>query len=180
MFFLNLLIGFLILFLLYQLVEVNGQDLLKFPGKPYSIFLMFLLVIPVAGIVALWQNDSGLVSYGMGLHAGWWQNYVLGVGLGLSAQTILEYIGILLKIRFVSNFRFSGRALMTGILWVLFTNFPAAAGEDLITRGYLWRFMQTSPLVMFVLISALIYTLNHIIRLLIRPITDWYHLPFWE
>ena len=33
----NLLIGFLILFLLYQLAEANGQDLLKFPSKPYSM-----------------------------------------------------------------------------------------------------------------------------------------------
>ena len=78
----------------------------------------------------------------------------------------------------VSNFRFSWRALVAGVLWVLFTNFPAAAGEDLITRGYLWRFMQAWPLLVFVLISALVYTLNHIIRLLTRPVTDWYHLPF--
>jgi hypothetical protein len=29
-----------------------------------------------------------------------------------------------------------------------------------------------------VLFSALVYTLNHIIRLLTRPVTDWYHPPF--
>ncbi len=172
------LIGFLILFLLYQLAEANGQDLLKFPGKPYSIFLMFLIVLPAADLIARWQNDSGLAAYGMGFHAGWWQNYLLGVGLGLAAQTLLEYIGIQFGVRHVSNFHFSWRALIAGLLWVLFTNFPAAAGEDLITRGYLWGFMQTSPLLMFVLISALVYTLNHIIRLLSHPFTNWYHLPF--
>jgi membrane protease YdiL (CAAX protease family) len=114
----------------------------------------------------------------MGLHAGWWQNYLFGVGLGLVIQTILEYIGIQFGVRHVSNFYFSWRTLIAGILWVLFTNFPAAAGEDLITRGYLWRFIQASPLLVFVLLSSLVYTLNHIIRLLTRPITDWYHLPF--
>lgn len=175
---LNLLIGFLILFLLYQLAEANGQDLLRLPGKPYSILLLFLLVIPAAGLVARWQNNSGLASYGMGLHAGWWQNYLFGVGLGLIIQTILEYIGIRFGVRHASNFHFSWRTLAAGILWVLFTNFPAAAGEDLITRGYLWRFMQTSPLLVFVLFSSLLYTLNHLIRLLTRPVTDWYHLPF--
>ena len=38
--------------------------------------------------------------------------------------------------------------------------------------------MQSSPVLAFMLFSALIYTLNHIIRLVTRPITDWYHLPF--
>ena len=114
----------------------------------------------------------------MSLHTGWWQNYLFGIGLGLMCQSILEWVGIRLGIRQVSNLRFSWRLFVTGILWVLFTNFPAAAGEDLITRGYLWRFMQSSPLLVFMLFSALIYTLNHIIRLLTRPITDWYHLPF--
>lgn len=174
----NILIGFLLLFLLYQLAEANGQDLLKFPGKPYSIFLLFLLVIPAADLVARWQNNSGLASYGMGFHTGWWQNYLFGVGLGLAMQSILEYIGVQFGVRHVSNFNFSWRTLIAGILWVLFTNFPAATGEDLITRGYLWRFMQTSPLLVFMLMSSLVYTLNHIIRLLTRPITDWYHLPF--
>jgi uncharacterized protein len=174
----NLLIGFLILFLLYQLAEANGQDLLKFPYKPYSILLLYLLILPAAALIAYWQNDSGLASYGMGFHAGWWENYLFGVGLGLVVQTILEYIGIQLGVRHVSNFHFSWRALIASILWVLVTNFPAAAGEDLITRGYLWRFMQASPLLVFVLISSLVYTLNHIIRLLTRPVTNWYHLPF--
>jgi len=64
------------------------------------------------------------------------------------------------------------------MLWVLLTNFPAAAGEDLVTRGYPWRFMGASPLLVFILVSTLLYTLNHILRLLTRPPTDWYHLPF--
>ncbi len=174
----NILIGFLILFLLYQLAEANGQDLLKVPGKPYSILLLFLLIIPVAEMIARWQGDSGLSSYGMGLQTGWWQKYLLGLGLGLSVQTALEFAGIHLGIRQVTNLRFSWQGLIGGILWTLFTNFPAAAGEDLLTRGYLWRFMQSSPLLVFVLVSAAVYTLNHIIRLLTRPVTDWYHLPF--
>jgi hypothetical protein len=62
----NILVGFLILFLLYQLAEANGQDLIDFPGKPYSILLLFLLVIPAAYWVARWQGDDGLASYGMG------------------------------------------------------------------------------------------------------------------
>ncbi|GAB4492952.1 MAG: hypothetical protein Fur0016_28810 [Anaerolineales bacterium] len=99
----NILAGFLVLFLLYQLGEANGQGLLKFPGKPYSIFGLFLLVIPAAHWVARWQGDSGLAAYGMGFHAGWWKAYLLGMGLGLTVQIPLEGLGIRLGIRQVAN-----------------------------------------------------------------------------
>lgn len=178
MFSVNVFIGFLILFCIYQLAEANGQDVLNFPGKPYTILFLFILVIPAADVVARWQGDLGLSSYGMGLQPAWWQNYLFGIGLGLVLQTILEFVGIQLGVRYVSNFHFSWQSVLGGVLWILITNFPAAAGEDLITRGYLWRFMMDSPLMVFIGISALIYTLNHIIRLFTRPITDWYHIPF--
>ncbi len=175
---LNILLGFLFLFLLYQLAEANGQDLIRLPGKPYSILLLYLLVIPAAYFVARWQGDDGLASYGMGMNGGWWRDYLFGLGLGAAAQAILEAIGVRLGVRTISNPHFSLRALAGGLAWILLTNFPAAAAEDLVTRGYLWRFMQASPLAVFVLFSALVYTLNHILRLLTRPVTDWYHLPF--
>ena len=174
----NILILAGFLFLLDQIAEANGQGILKFPGKPYSIFLLYLLIIPLAAAVACWQNAPGLSSYGMGLDPGWWQNYFLGLGLGMLVQGALELIGIRLGIRERSNLRISRRLILAGILWSVFTNFPAAAAEDLITRGYLWRFTANAPLFLFVITSALLYTFNHIIRLLTRPITDWYHLPF--
>jgi uncharacterized protein len=170
-------IGFLLLFLLYQIAEANGQELLKIPGKPYSIFLGFALVIPVADLVARWQNAPGLSAYGLGLQPGWWQDYLVGLGLGLTIQSLLEFVGIKLGLRQVSGFHFSLRALLTSTLWILFANFPAAAAEDLITRGYLWRYMAASPLLVFMFCSTLVYTLNHSLRLLTRPITDWYYIP---
>ncbi len=104
---------------------------------------------------------------------------MLGVGLGLILQSALELIGVRFDIRKISNIHFSWHTLFIGILWALITNFPAAASEDLITRGYIWMFMKTSPLlVVFMLFSTLIYTFNRIIRLFTCPITDWYHLPF--
>jgi membrane protease YdiL (CAAX protease family) len=174
---LQILAGFVILFLLYQLAEANGQGLLRLPGQPYSIFILFLLVIPAAAIVARWQGQTGLASYGMGLDPGWWQYYLSGLGLGFIVQAGLEWSGTRLGIRCVSNVRFSWRTFLAGILWVVFTNFPAAAGEDLVTRGYPWRFMQPYPLLVFLTVSTLLYTFNHIIRLLTHPATNWIHLP---
>ena len=170
-------IGFLLLSLLYQVPEANGQDLLKIPGKPYSTFGLFILIMVAVAIVACWQGGYGLSSYGMGLHPGWWQNYLLGVGIGGITQAVLEMGGVRLGVRRVSEIKLSLTGVMIGMLWILFANFPAAAAEDLITRGYVFRWMQGSPLLVFMIISAVLYTLNHIIRLLTRPVTDWYHLP---
>jgi membrane protease YdiL (CAAX protease family) len=173
-----ILLGFLILFALYQLAEANGQNLLKFPGKPYTIFLLFLAVIPAAALVARWQGAPGLSAYGMGFEKGWWLLYLFGLVLGIAVRALFEFAGFRLGIRQAKDLHFSWRAFLPGLLWILFANFPAAASEDLLTRGYPWRFMQASPLLGFIIASALIYTLNHLIRLLTRPLIDWYYLPF--
>jgi hypothetical protein len=134
---------------------------------------LFALIIPAADLVARWQNAPGLSAYGLGFQPGWWQNYLLGLGLGLTVQSLLEFFRD--QIRDTAGFRspLFLRIIMTSSLWILFANFPAAAAEDLITRGYLWRFMPSSPLLVFMLGSTLVYTLNHILRLLTRPVTDW-------
>lgn len=171
-------LGFLALFLLYQIPEANGQDLLRLPWKPYSTFVLFLLVVVAAELVARWQGADGLASYGMGLHPGWWQNYLYGLGLGVFIGGILEFVGIRLGVRRLDDIKFSIAVLFGSILWVIIGNFPAAAAEDLITRGYPYRFLSADPLPWFILLSATLYTLNHVIRLVTKPITDWYHLPF--
>jgi hypothetical protein len=110
----NILVGFLILFLLYQLAEANGQNLIDFPGKPYSILLLFLLVIPAAYLVARWQGDNGLASYGMGLSPWWWHNYLCGLGMGLAIQTILEFVAVQFGVRYVTKIHLSWRTLLAG------------------------------------------------------------------
>ena len=174
----GVLFGFLALFLLYQIAEANGLDILRNPPKPLSTFLLFILVIVAAGLIACLQKADGLAAYGMGFNSRWWQNYLLGVILGITVQGVLEFIGLSFRIREVSDFHVSLKILIVNFLWILFANFPAAAAEDLITRGYPFRFMQHSPLVIFIAVSAFLYFINHIFRLVTKPITDWYHLPF--
>lgn len=174
----GVLTGFLTLFLLYQIAEANGQDILHISRKPLSTFLLFILVMVVAALVARLQRVNGLAAYGLGFDPGWWQNYLWGVLLGVTVQGVLEFIGCSFRIREVSEFRFRLIDLSGNFIWILFANFPAAAAEDLITRGYPFHFMQDSPWALFVAVSTSLYMLNHIIRLVTKPITDWYHLPF--
>ena len=176
--YLAVLFGFLTLFLLYQIAEANGLDILHIPPKPLSTFLLFIVVVVAADLVARLQKANGLAAYSMGFNSSWWQHYLFGVLLGVTAQGVLESIGLLFRVREVSDFRFSLTALSGNFLWILFANFPAAAAEDLITRGYPFRFMQDAPFIVFVILSTSLYVINHILRLATKPITDWYHLPF--
>ena len=170
--------GYLAIFLFYQLAEANGQDILSIPPKPLSIFVLFVLTIVVVAIVAYLLGVNGLAAFGLGFEPNWWQYYALGVLLGTAVQAVLERIGVYLHIREVSGFHLNAANLVRHFLWILFANFPAATAEVLLTRGYVFHFMRDQPLIAFVAVSALLYVLNHIIRLVTKPVTDWFYLPF--
>ena len=175
---LAILSGYLAIFLFYQIAEANGQDILSIPPKPLSTFILFILTVVVVAVVAHLQGINGLAALGLGFEPNWWKYYAVGVLLGTALLAVLERIGIYFQIREVSGFHFNAANLIRHFLWILFGNFPAAAAEDLLTRGYVFYFMRDQPLVAFVAVSTLLYVLNHIIRLVTKPITDWFYLPF--
>ena len=175
---LAILVGYLAIFLIYQTAEANGQDILSIPPKPLSIFVLFVLTIVVVAVVAYLLGLNGLAAFGLGFESNWWAYYGLGLVLGMAVQAVLERIGIYFQVRQVANFHFDAAHLIRHFLWILFANFPAATAEDLLTRGYVFHFMRDQPLIAFVTLSALLYVLNHIIRLATKPVTDWFYLPF--
>lgn len=175
---LTILGGYLAIFLFYQIAEANGQDILSIPPKPLSTFILFILSVVVVAVVARLLGVKGLAAFGLGFEPNWWKYYVGGVLLGTAVLAVLERIGIYFQIREVSGFHFNPADLIRHFLWILFANFPAAAAEDLLTRGYVFHFMREQPLVTFVAISTLLYVFNHAIRLVTKPITDWFYLPF--
>lgn len=175
---LAILAGYLAIFLFYQIAEANGQDILSIPPKPLSTFSLFILTAVVVAVVARLLGVNGLAALGLGFEPNWWQYYAGGVLLGTAVLAVLERIGIYFQIREVSGFHFDAANLIRHFLWILFANFPAAAAEDLLTRGYVFYFMRDQPLVTFVAISTLLYVFNHVIRLVTKPITDWFYLPF--
>lgn len=170
--------GYLAIFLVYQIAEANGQDILSIPPKPLSTFILFILVIVVVAVVARLQGLNGLAAFGLGFEPNWWKYYAAGLLLGTAVLAVLERIGLYFHIREVSGFHFNVANLLRHFLWILLANFPAAAAEDLLTRGYPFHFMQDQPVMVFVTISTLLYVFNHIIRLVTKPVTDWFYLPF--
>jgi len=170
--------GYLAIFLFYQVAEANGQNILSIPPKPLSTFILFILTIVAVAVVAWLLGVNGLAAFGLGFEPNWWKYYVAGVVSGTAVLAVLERIGIYFRIREVSGFHFNAANLIRHFLWILFANFPAATAEDLLTRGYPFFFMQEQPLIVFVTVSTLLYVFNHIIRLVTKPVTDWFYLPF--
>jgi len=175
---LAILTGYLAIFLVYQIAEANGQNILSIPPKPLSILILFVLAIVVVAVVAYLLGLNGLAAFGLGFEPNWWKYYASGLLVGMAVLAVLESIGVYFQIREVSDFHFNPANLIRHFLWILLTNFPAAAAEDLLTRGYPFYFMQDQPLVVFVAVSTLLYVLNHVIRLVTKPVTDWFYLPF--
>lgn len=175
---LAIIAGYLAIFLVYQLAEANGQDILSIPPKPLSILILFILAIVAAAGVARLLGLNGLAAFGVGLGPNWWRYYAGGLILGTAVLAVIERVGIYLHIREVSDFHFNASNLLRHFLFILFANFPAAAAEDLLTRAYPFYFLQGQPVVVFVIVSTLLYVFNHIIRLVTKPVTDWYFLPF--
>lgn len=175
---LAIIVGYLAIFMVYQIAEANGQNILSIPPKPLSIFVLFILVIVVVVVVAYLLGLNGPAAFGLGFEPNWWKYYAAGLLLGTAVLAALEGIGIYFQIREVSGFHFNAANLLRHFLWILFANFPAAAAEDLLTRGYPFYFMQDQPLIIFLTISTLLYVLNHVIRLVTKPVTDWFYLPF--
>lgn len=170
--------GYLAIFLVYQIAEANGQNILSIPTKPLSILVLFILTIGVVAVVAYLLGLNGLAAFGLGFESNGWKYYAAGLLVGMAVQAVLERIGIYFQIREVSDFHFDAANLIRQFLFILFANFPAAAAEDLLTRGYPFYFLQNQPLVVFVAVSTLLYVFNHIIRLVTKPVTDWFYLPF--
>lgn len=170
--------GYLAIFLFYQLAEANGQNILSIPPKPFSTFILFILTVAAVAGVAYLLGINGLAAFGLGLEPNWWKYYAAGVLLGTAMLAVLERIGLYFQIREVSGFHLNPGHLIRHFLWILFANFPAAAAEDLLTRGYPFYFMREQPLIVFVAVSTLLYVFNHIIRLMTKPVTDWFYLPF--
>ncbi|MDO6391658.1 CPBP family intramembrane metalloprotease [Pontibacter sp. BT731] len=128
-----------------------------------AIFKIGFLV--AAFLLAKAQGWRGLGGYGLGLRSNWLGQLMAGLLLGLAFFVLSFYLSIFLGYESVvsstSIVSFAGQLPML----LLMTAIPSIA-EDILTRGYLYahldKYMKPAY---WVLLSALVYVLNHIWRL---------------
>lgn len=159
----RVLAGFAAMFVLYQAAE--GLQTVIAPGNPAGPALM-LLSLAAAWPIGRWLGGRGYDRFGLQLRRGWWA--VLLGGLVLAA--LAKFASLALGFG-AGAFALSGpaQALTLGaIALALVTTFVPSLAEDILTRGFL---LGAAPVRLgfwsYTLLSALLYTANHIWRL------DW-------
>lgn len=157
----RLAIGFLILFVVYQASE--GLQTVFAPGNPVGPALMVLALL-LAWPVGRWIDGTGYRAFGlMRRH---WLGFLGGglvlAGLAkLAAETLAMATG-------AEGFSLPVAIPASAVALAAITTFIPSVIEDILTRGFLLRFTPR-PLgfLPYVLLSALLYTANHLWRL------DW-------
>ena len=157
----KIIIGFVLLFTLYHAAEY----FVLFTYNPIGFLSFQAAFFLVAWLLAKWQGFSGLAAWGLGSSRGWVKHLALGMRMGVMLYGGAFAFSLLLKSEEVVQ------VPSLAVVWpqlVLFTvgTFFSSFSEDVLTRGYVYKHL--SPKVSglaYILISSVIYLLNHIYRL---------------
>lgn len=148
--------GFLVLFLIYHFPEYFSAFWIMATFK-----IGFLLV---AFILVRLQGWKGLNGYGLGFTQKWAVNLFKGFLIGLFFFAVSVFVSIKLgyeKIVEITSFK---NAISQIPMLLLMTAIPSIA-EDILTRGYLFGHLKFMKPLGWIVLSAIIYVLNHIWRL---------------
>jgi len=154
---LPVILGFLLLFAVYHFPEFYNALWIAAVFKIGFLFVSFF--------VARFQGFAGLGGYGLNMHRGWPVNLLKGILTGILFFSLSVLMSVL--------FGFEGSISVAGAadffkqvpLVLLMTVFPSVA-EDILTRGYLYGHLKDEMNgKSFILLSAVVFVLNHIWRL---------------
>jgi len=170
--------AFLILFLLYQSAEGIGQRLLGLMAVQAGLMIAMLIAAWPVGRFLL--RGHGYRAYGLG----WRRDVPILLGLGILIAFVGRaaglWLGVVTHVYTVGPLAPGagphGAMIVAGLGLALVSTFVPSIAEDILTRGLWWR--VGGPWlrgVRFVLISSLIYLLNHIYRLDRGP-SEWVEL----
>lgn len=148
--------GFILLFFIYHFPEFYTAFWIMAVFK-----IGFLLV---AFVLARLQGWEGLGGYGLGFTGQW----ALNLGKGLLAGLLFFGLSVFVSIKLgyetitaVSSFK---NAISQLPMLLVMTAIPSVA-EDILTRGYLYAHVKSMKPAAWILLSAVVYVLNHIWRL---------------
>ena len=155
--------GFAVMFAIYQAAE--GLQTVISPGNPVGPALMVLALV-AAWPIGRWLGGRGYDRFGLALRPGWWLILLTGLALAALAKFVSLALGLQSGAYAVSG---AAQMLTIGAVAVaLVTTFVPSLAEDILTRGFL---LGAAPVRLgfwsYTLLSALLYTANHIWRL------DW-------
>jgi hypothetical protein len=159
------IIGFIALFGCYHAAEY----MMLFKNSPAGFLAVSLLFFPLAWLLARWQGLPGLAAWGMVFQKKAWEQLGTGLAVGITVYTLYTFSSFLLDIERIKEIPPVGVFVSQFFLFALGTFFSSLT-EDVLTRGYLYRFFngKMNPYLL-ILFSSLVYLLNHIYRLTEGP-----------
>lgn len=152
--------GFIILFLLYHAAEYCL-------GRNNNIAAFLVLMgtcIATAYFIARWMGLGGNAAWGLPIQKTSIRLTAIGLILGLIIYTSAFLARLALGAEIITGTPSFSQALTGSIVFILGTILPSLA-EDILTRGYLYKFFHSKmSSTAFVLLSSIVFTANHIDR----------------
>ena len=153
--------GFIMLFISYHAAEYMMMYKNSAAGFLGLLFVFFI----IAWLIAKWQDLSGLSAWGLTSGKEAWKKTGLGLLAGGVVYTLYFVSSISLDIEQINSVP-SLPVFLSQFLLFTFGTFFASLSEDILTRGYLYQFLKDKMSGrLLILLSSLIYVLNHIHRL---------------
>lgn len=154
-------LAFVALFLLYHLAEY----MIMFQNNVLGFFIFQALFFTVAWLFGKWYNRQGLNCWGLSFSRDILRNILIGIVLGLTLYAVPFVISLFLGIETIVNIPDTSTIIMASLPFafgVIFSSFS----EDILTRGLIFTHFKAkiTPIIL-ILLSAIIYVLNHIYRL---------------
>ena len=153
----SFLAGFIILFFIYHFPEFFSSFWLMAICKIGFLLLAFIL--------AKAQGWKGLGGYGLSIMPGWACNLTKGIAIGILGFGLSIVFSVFLKFETIISLSTFNKVLAQIPMLLLMTAIPSLA-EDILTRGYLYGHLRNKmKKENWVLLSAVLFVLNHIWRL---------------
>ncbi len=152
----SFVIGFLILFFIYHFPEFFSAFWVM------ATFKIGFLII--AFILARIQGWKGLGGYGLGFTHRWVSNLSKGLLAGLFFFSLSIFVSMQLGYEKITEIKSFKNVINQLPMILLMTAIPSIA-EDILTRGYMYAHLKFMKPIWWILLSSIIYVLNHIWRL---------------
>ncbi len=152
----SFILGFTLLFFVYHFPEFFQNFWIM------AIFKIGFLIL--AYFVVKFQQLDGYKSYGLGFDNGWLKNFSFGIITGLLFFAFSVFISYFLGYEKILGYE-SLSVVIQKLPMILLMTFVPSLAEDILTRGYLYAHLKFLKPSIWILVSSIIYVLNHIWRL---------------
>lgn len=154
--------GLFFLWATYQLAEA----FMHFHNDLFAFLLLMGAVPVLAHFIAKWQGLAGLSSYKLSWNANSKKLLATGLLSGVITYTLSFIISLSTGREIIQANMQPGIGPLVKVMLCIAGTFLPSIAEDIITRGYLYTvFGSRWNKVIFVIVSSLLYVLNHTYKL---------------